>query len=278
MTHYLIAQLNNGRYRSASVLSPTGVEELHRPAVQTPKAGTSYGMGWFVGPINGIPAIHHQGETFNFHANAVLVPGSRTGVIVLINAENSVDLFLSGRMGTISEGVTSLLEGRDPAPPPSNRITFVLWALLFAVLVLQLRGFVRWVAALRHGHVPAGRMRPRLRIGLWLAFSLGWAVLVLVLVPKQLGLSLFVAAQGLARSRVRPSAQRMVALCWGIVRTIWAYTTLRTAARSLGDSRNRNDRRRRDSVMSSLASRLHVAQHVGRPRAQAPSAEAPRSF
>ena len=133
MSHYLIAQLNNGRYRSASVLSPEGVDELHRPAVQTPETGTSYGMGWFVGPINGIPAIHHQGETFNFHANAVLVPGSRTGVIVLMNAENSVDLFLSGRMGTISEGVTSLLEGRDPAPPPSRIATFVVYALLFGV-------------------------------------------------------------------------------------------------------------------------------------------------
>ena len=154
MTHYLIAQLNNGRYRSASVLSPEGVDELHRPAVQTPKAGTSYGMGWFVGPINGIPAIHHQGETFNFHANAVLVPGSRTGVIVLMNAENSIDLFLSGRMGRISEGVTSLLEGRDPAPPPSShRHLPRLTRCSSRSLVLQLRGIVRWVAALRRGRV-----------------------------------------------------------------------------------------------------------------------------
>ena len=237
MTHYLIAQLNNGRYRSASVLSPTGVDELHRPAVPTPKAGTSYGMGWFVGPINGIPAIHHQGETFNFHANAVLVPSSRTGVIVLINAENSVDLFLTGRMGSISEGVTSLLEGRDPAPPPSIRTTFVLWALLFGVLALQLRGFVRWIAALRRGHLPAGRPRPRLRIGLWLAISLGWAALVLVLVPKQLGLSLFVAAQGLPDLMYVLLLSGLVALCWGILRTIWAYATLRAAARSHGDSR-----------------------------------------
>ena len=56
------------------MLSAAGVDELHRPAVATPKTGTSYAMGWFVGPLNGIPAIHHQGETFNFHANAVLVP------------------------------------------------------------------------------------------------------------------------------------------------------------------------------------------------------------
>ena len=158
MSHYLIAQLNHGRYGSASVLSPEGVDELHRPAVQTPETGTSYGMGWFVGPINGIPAIHHQGETFNFHANAVLVPGSRTGVIVLMNAENSIDLFLTGRMGTISEGVTSLLEGRDPAPPPSRIPTFLVYTVLFGVLVLQMRGIMRWVAALRRGRLPHGRV------------------------------------------------------------------------------------------------------------------------
>ncbi len=237
MTHYLIAQLNNGRYRSASVLSPDGVAELHRPAVPTPKAGTSYGMGWFVGPINGIPAIHHQGETFNFHANAVLVPGTGTGVVVLMNAENSIDLFLNGRMGTISEGVTSLLEGRDPAPPPSISATFVLWALLFGVVTLQLRGIVRWIAALRRGHLPAGRVRPRLRIWLWLAGSLGWAALVLVLVPKQLGLSLFVAAQGLPDLMYVLLLSGLIALCWGIIRTIWAYSTLRAAARSHGASR-----------------------------------------
>ena len=234
MTHYLVAQLNNGRYRSTSILSPTGMDELHRPAVRTPESGRSYGMGWFVGPINGIPAIHHQGETFNFHANAVPVPGSRTESSC--DQRGELDRPVPERShGHISEGVASLLEGRDPAPPPSNHITFVLWAMLFAVLVLQLRGFVRWSAALRHGHVPPGRLRPRLRIGLWFAFSLGWAALVLVLVPKQLGLSLFVAAQGLPDLAFVLLLSGLVALGWGIVRTIWAYATLRTAARSHGN-------------------------------------------
>ena len=228
MSHYLIAQLNDGRYRSASVLSPEGVDELHRPAVQTPETGTSYGMGWFVGPINGIPAIHHQGETFNFHANAVLVPGSRTGVIVLINAENSIDLFLNGRMGTISEGVTSLLEGRDPAPPPSISATFVVYALFFGIVALQLRGIVRWVTALRRGRVPRGRLGSRVRVSLLLALSLGWAILTLVLVPKQLlGLPLLVIAQGMPDLAYLLLLSGATALCWGTARTIWAYTTLR---------------------------------------------------
>jgi hypothetical protein len=231
MSHYLIAQLNHGRYGSASVLSPEGVDELHRPAVQTPESGTSYGMGWFAGPINGVPAIHHQGETFNFHANAVLVPGSRTGVIVLMNAENSIDLFLAGRMGTISEGVTSLLEGRDPVPPPSGIATFVVYVLLFGIVVLQLRGIARWVTALRHGRVPRGRIGPRVRIALALALSLAWAVLILVLVPKQLGLPLLVVAQGMPDLAYLLLLSGALALSWGIVRSIWAYATLRQAGR-----------------------------------------------
>ncbi len=259
MSHYLIAQLNNGRYRSASVLSPEGVDELHRPAVQTPETGTSYGMGWFVGPINGIPAIHHQGETFNFHANAVLVPGSRTGVIVLMNAENSIDLFLNGRMGTISEGVTSLLEGRDPAPPPSGIPTFVVYAVLFGVLVLQMRGIVRWVAALRRGRLPRGRVGPRMRIGLSLALSLGWAVLILVLVPEAARLVASRCRSGLAGSRLPPSAERRGRSVLGDRQNDLGVRDAPTSGPPQPCGRpGRRDQSRCEPVMSTIASRLHV--------------------
>ena len=196
MTHYLIAQLNGGQYDGTSVLSSGGIGELHRPAVQTPEAGTSYGMGWFVGPLNGIPAIHHQGETFNFHANVVLIPQSQKGVVVLMNAENSLDLFTNGRMGTIAAGVTSLLEGREPPSPPSNVAIFIVYAALFALLVLQARGIAKSVAALRRGRIRRGRIGPWWRIGLSMVLSLVWALFVLVLVPKQLGLPLSVVATG----------------------------------------------------------------------------------
>jgi CubicO group peptidase (beta-lactamase class C family) len=232
MTHYLIAELNGGRYRAASVLSPAGVDELQQPAVPTPKTDTSYGMGWFVGPVNAIPAIHHQGETFNFHANAVLVPESRTGVIVLMNAQNSLDLFLNDRMGTIAEGVTSLLERQDPPPPPSTIAIFLVYAVLFAVIVLQLRGIIWSVAALRRGPLGGRRLGPRLRIGLSLAFSLVWGVLVLVLLPRQLGVSLLVIPQGFPDIAYTLIVSGVVALGWGTVRAIWAYSALRKARRS----------------------------------------------
>ena len=166
MTHYVIAQLNDGEYDGASVLSPEGIAELQAPAVPTPEADTSYGMGWFVGPVNGIPAVFHQGETFTFHSNVVLMPESGQGVVVLMNAENSLDLFVRGRMGTVSEGVASLLADKEPEPPPSGIAIFIVYAALFGALALQISGMVHSISALRRRQVPTGRFGRKSRIGL----------------------------------------------------------------------------------------------------------------
>ena len=227
MTHYLISQLNGGRYDGTSVLSPEGIGELHRPAVQAPKADTSYGMGWFVGPVNDIPAIYHQGETMNFQANVVLIPQSRKGVVVLMNAENSLDLFINGRMGTIADGVTSLLEGREPPSPPSNLAIFIVYAALFALLVLQARGIAKSVVALRRGRIRRGRIGPWWRVGFSLVVSVVWALFVLVLVPKQLGSSLSVLATGFPDLVYLLIASALVALGWAVVKAVWTYAALR---------------------------------------------------
>jgi hypothetical protein len=227
MTHYLISQLNGGRYDGTSVLSLHGISELHRPAVPARKADTSYGMGWFVGPVNDIPAIYHQGETMNFHANVVLIPQSRKGVVVLMNAENSLDLFINGRMGTIADGVTSLLEGREPPSPPSNVAIFIVYAALFALLVLQARGIAKSVVALRHGRIRRGRIGPWWRVGLSLVVSLLWALFVLVLLPKQLGLPLSVLADGFPDLVYLLLASALVALGWAVVKAVWTYAALR---------------------------------------------------
>ena len=227
MTHYLIAQLNGGRYGGASVLSPAGVDKLQEPGPRTSDTDTSYGMGWFVGPVNDIPAIHHQGETFNFHANAVLIPGSRRGVIVLMNAENSVDLFVTGRMGTIAEGVTSLLEGREPASPPSRIATFVAYAALFGLILFQAQAVTRSLLALWRVRREGGPAQSRVRIALSLVMSLGWGLLILILVPRQFGLSLLVAAQGFPDFAYILLGSAVVALGWGIFKAIWAISMLR---------------------------------------------------
>ena len=85
--------------------------------------------------------------------------------------------------------------------------------------------------ALRRGRVPVGRLGPRWQIALSLALNLTWALLVLVLVPKQFGLSLTLIAQGLPDLAYLLLASGVAAFGWGIVRNAWAYSVLRRLRR-----------------------------------------------
>ena len=226
MTNYLIAQLDEGSFGDAESSRRQGwLRCTGRPS--RAEADTSYGMGWFVGPVNGIPAVFHQGETFTFHTNIVLMPESDQGVVVLMNAENSLDLFVRGRMGTVAEGVASLLNGDEPPSPPSSLPIFIVYTILFGIVVLQVSGMIRWAGALRRRRVPAGRLGPKLRIAGALALSLIWAFLVLVLVPKQLGVPLLTLAEGLPDLAYILFVSGVAALGWGVARTVWAIVVLR---------------------------------------------------
>jgi hypothetical protein len=149
-------------------------------------------------------------------------------------SENNVDLFSVDRMRTISEGVTSLLEGREPLRPPSRIISFLVYAVLFSVIALQSRGIIRSVVALRPERLPAGRVGPWWSIGLSPAVSLAWALLVLVLLPRQFGVSLRMLAQGFPDFAYILTGNAVVALAWGPFRAIWAYSMLRKVRRSEG--------------------------------------------
>ncbi|HLC28489.1 MAG TPA: hypothetical protein VJL07_03480, partial [Dehalococcoidia bacterium] len=56
---------------------------------------------------------------------------------------------------------------------------------------------------------------------------LGWGLLILVLVPRQLGLPLLVAAQGFPDFAYILLGSAVVALGWGILKAIWVISMLR---------------------------------------------------
>jgi hypothetical protein len=60
-----------------------------------------------------------------------------------------------------------------------------------------------------------------------LACNLAWALLVLVLLPKQLGAPLSTLAFGLPDLAYALMASGVVALVWSVVRTVWAYFAFR---------------------------------------------------
>ncbi len=60
MSHYLVAQLNGGRYEGAQVLSSAGVTEMHRGSADA-GGGDSYAMGW-------MDSVGVDGERFAWHS------------------------------------------------------------------------------------------------------------------------------------------------------------------------------------------------------------------
>jgi CubicO group peptidase (beta-lactamase class C family) len=119
MSHYLIAQMNDGRYGANAVLSPAGIATLHAPAVSVDASGSSYGMGWFnLSPqssgIN-LPLLWHDGDTGSFHAEMFIEPQEQWGGIVLINATGTNELTYPALKHVFAGVVNLLLVGREPA-------------------------------------------------------------------------------------------------------------------------------------------------------------------
>jgi CubicO group peptidase (beta-lactamase class C family) len=228
MSHYLIAQLNGGRYEGTQVLSAAGIAEMHQGTADMHAGGSSYAMGWEDSELSGVRVVRHSGDTGNFHANMILVPESRWGVVVLMNGSNH--LRLAGMDG-IANGVVSLLLGHQPPPEPIEQAKVLLLVLL-AVGALQVLGIVRSVVLLRRWRAeqvrrPRGVLRIGLRVVVPMVANLLWAVICLIFLPwlSQTPLSTMVATD-IGLVQVLSGA---VALCWGVVlRPVLVLSALRT--------------------------------------------------
>lgn len=86
MSHYLLAQINGGRYKNHSVLSSEGIRLM-----QTEPVPGTYAMGWMTGHINGLPVIGQPGGSIGFQAQTYIVPEQQLGVIVFANVLDGID-------------------------------------------------------------------------------------------------------------------------------------------------------------------------------------------
>lgn len=146
MTHYLLAQMNGGRFATASVLSPAGVASMHAPQVVTHQdeggmgeIQAKYAMGWFVGSLDGTPIISHSGDDINRHSDMLIAPGSRWGVIFLTNM-GSLEGNIVGALPQTAEGIMRLLLGH---PVPTGNDLFMPY-LIIDGLVCVLTALVIW--------------------------------------------------------------------------------------------------------------------------------------
>jgi CubicO group peptidase (beta-lactamase class C family) len=235
MTRYLVANVNDGRFQGAEIVSPAGMAELQREGVPTGQEGVSYAMGWDVAESNGIGTVSHDGSSFNAHANVVMVPDGRWGVVLLENAENSPDEFFGSRqMSGIAFGVTSMLKGKQALAGGSNVALWTVYGVILAIIALQVLGIRRTVLKFRSWRIdpqkrPRGRVRTGRTLGWPVVLSLVWAFVVLVALPQRIQAPLSALLMGLPDLMYLLVTSAVVALGWGIARTVWAASMLRSA-------------------------------------------------
>jgi CubicO group peptidase (beta-lactamase class C family) len=115
MAHYLIAQLNGGRYGDRQILSEVGIAELHHGAAEWREMGFLvgyYGMGWVSQETGKSRIVSHSGIVPDFGAFAGLVPEQKKGLVLLYNANHAM---LKLTFDEVGLGATERLAGEVPS-------------------------------------------------------------------------------------------------------------------------------------------------------------------
>lgn len=164
IARYLIAHLNEGKYGATQILSPAGMAQLHRGAVDAIEAGVDmgqYSMGWFITDINvGINSgtdqtkvIWHHGNLPDFSSYMAHLPEQKKGIVLLINAGH---YGLPPIIAEIGEGAAALLAGGEPKPLALAFMPWVMRALplipLFQIVGVgtTLQRLRRWQQDVQH--------------------------------------------------------------------------------------------------------------------------------
>lgn len=235
MTHFMLAQLNNGRYRNVTLLSPAGIAAMHTPAVRVNDSESFYAMGWEVQSGNELPLLTHSGDYGGFHADMTLTSDD-WGIVVMTNANS---LWAAGRPGGIRMGILSLLRGQQPAANEGFLFLRVLVIGIMSVVALQIIGMVwAWVTLWRWFQPSLAVERPH---G-WR--RIGWCVIAPLVVNLFLGFVITVAIPALLEVSLQGlifvypdlgysmAASGVVTFAW-LIRSTLAYFALRTPAHPL---------------------------------------------
>ena len=152
MAHYLIANLNGGRYADRQILSEAGIAELQRGATEIKEMGFLlgyYGMGWISQESGESRIVSHSGIVPDYGAFMALVPGQKKGIVLLFNANHAMMKMTFDEFGM---GAAQRLAGVHPSPlilssaPWAMRGMLLIPILQIAGVLVTLRLLSRWRA------------------------------------------------------------------------------------------------------------------------------------
>jgi hypothetical protein len=182
MTHYLVAQMNGGRFGSTSILSSQGIATMHAPGVPQEGGSGSYGMGWVNGPRAGVPAIWHDGNNIGASTRLLIEPQTHWGMILLMNANSLIPVDGDNTaLTSLADGVTHLLVGQTPQASTGLNTFYLIFdsilVVLSALAVFPLLRLRRWSRKFEQRQ----QRRPQfLRLGLRLTWDIALPVAILL--------------------------------------------------------------------------------------------------
>ena len=180
--HYLVAQLNEGRYGERAVLSSHGMRTLHTPAA--PSDGFSYAFGWRVSDMASETAVHHGGIVPHFRVKVTMLPARGWGVAVLTNVSTSLPLPVTPTSHRLADAIAKHLAGAPLVDTGTSHSTIYLLITLGMLLILsrQVVGLVR-IDRWRARQLSRSRTASLADV----ALELLWPVAVVLVLPRVFG-------------------------------------------------------------------------------------------
>jgi CubicO group peptidase (beta-lactamase class C family) len=221
MARYMSMHLDSGRYPGGTIVSSTGLADLHRPAAPR-EAHWSYAMGWMSGILGGQGVLWHDGLVPGFYAFMALIPERHQGIVILTNAGNLLDM---PRLNRAAFGALALLGGgtgdvTDPSvcalcpvsPLASESTVQAVRATAVAVLALQC-GWIAWSVRRRRWRSRKANIRS-------MSFALLWAGFVLFALPVITQTPPSVVSDIMPDLAAVVDASVAIAIAWAFVRVV----------------------------------------------------------
>jgi CubicO group peptidase (beta-lactamase class C family) len=97
MSHWVMAQLNNGKYDDKQVIPATAIAQTRLPHSILGNGGylyntghfNLYGLGWFLEEYCGKKIVSHTGGVNGFVTSVTLIPDEKLGIIVFTNTDQN---------------------------------------------------------------------------------------------------------------------------------------------------------------------------------------------
>jgi CubicO group peptidase (beta-lactamase class C family) len=233
VAHFLIAQLNGGRFGNTALLSPSRIAEMQQPVIPQGDGHNFYAMDWTVAPIGNVTTMVKAGA--DFFSVMSLLPERRLGLVVLMNANKGLGSPLGDqRLLGLPYNVAEMLLEQQPTVLPADPKPTVLYVILFLAVAVQAVGMARTALRLfRWKRRPEQRPQVRRALALWLwlplALNLGWGLFALLGVPALFGVSLSLLGYLAPDFGLILLESGATALLWGVVRTALMWRMFRTA-------------------------------------------------